>query len=287
MSPPDNPPDLLVIVPYGRAKVWDRHSDAGSTAAAANTGAPFTVNRRYAEQTGGDWGILSAKYGFLRATDLIPGPYEVTGPTHRGRGAPGAGDSARPGRLFRGGRARRQGVPGGDRSRRRREPCGPHGSVLPIGKAMGATKQATHSHRLSHPLATSGSPAPGTVLAGSVPSINGPRARSWLTVVTHNSDRGSLLSLIGAQARFSVISLISSHAFTRSQWGGAIKQPTIWNYDTHTTSDPSPPRRPPCAVPHPTVQQPESVIVAPPTVQQGVPKIRPPSDLNRGSNNSG
>lgn len=79
MSPPDSPPALLVIVPCGRAKVWDKHSDAGPTAAAdAYTGAPFTVNRRYAEQTGGDWVILSAKYGFLRPSDLVPGPYEVT-----------------------------------------------------------------------------------------------------------------------------------------------------------------------------------------------------------------
>jgi hypothetical protein len=40
--------------------------------------APFTVNRQYAEASGGDWVILSAKYGFLRPTDVIPGPYEVT-----------------------------------------------------------------------------------------------------------------------------------------------------------------------------------------------------------------
>ena len=55
-----------MIVPCGRAKVWDRHPDAGPTAAVhAYTGAPFTVNRQYAEQSGGDWMILSAKYGFL------------------------------------------------------------------------------------------------------------------------------------------------------------------------------------------------------------------------------
>jgi hypothetical protein len=41
-------------------------------------GPPFTVNREFAESCGGDWVILSAKYGFLRPTDIIPGPYEVT-----------------------------------------------------------------------------------------------------------------------------------------------------------------------------------------------------------------
>lgn len=49
-----------------------------SNPANAYTGAPFTVNREYAEASGGEWVILSAKYGFLRPTDLIPGTYEVT-----------------------------------------------------------------------------------------------------------------------------------------------------------------------------------------------------------------
>ena len=57
----------------------ETEADAGATPAAdAYTGAPFTVNREYAEASGGDWVILSAKYGFLRPTDIIPGPYEVT-----------------------------------------------------------------------------------------------------------------------------------------------------------------------------------------------------------------
>jgi hypothetical protein len=79
MSLPGSTPNGLVIVPCGRAKVWDKHPDAGPTAAVhAYTGAPFTVNRQYAEQSGRDWMILSAKYGFLRPTDVIPGPYETT-----------------------------------------------------------------------------------------------------------------------------------------------------------------------------------------------------------------
>jgi hypothetical protein len=72
-------PNLLVIVPCGRAKIWAKHPDAGPTPAAhAYTGPPFIVNREYAEASGGDWVILSGKYGFVLPTDLIPGPYEAT-----------------------------------------------------------------------------------------------------------------------------------------------------------------------------------------------------------------
>lgn len=70
---------LLVIVPCGRSKIWSKDPDGGPTPAAhAYTGAPFTVNREYAEASGGDWVILSAKYGFLRPAEVITGPYEVT-----------------------------------------------------------------------------------------------------------------------------------------------------------------------------------------------------------------
>lgn len=70
---------LLVIVPCGKAKIWTKHPQAGPTAAAdAYVGAPYIVNRRYAEQVGGNWVILSAKHGFLRPTDVVPGPYEAT-----------------------------------------------------------------------------------------------------------------------------------------------------------------------------------------------------------------
>ncbi|HEX9041723.1 MAG TPA: hypothetical protein VF838_11945 [Trebonia sp.] len=80
MSPPREPrPELLVIMPCGTAKIWSKYPDAGPTPAAdAYTGAPFVVNRAYAERAGGDWVILSAKYGFLRPADVIPGPYNTT-----------------------------------------------------------------------------------------------------------------------------------------------------------------------------------------------------------------
>ena len=75
----EQPSGLLVVVPCGKAKIWARNPQAGPTAAADTyVGAPFTVNRRYAEQAGGDWVILSAEHGFLQPADVVPGPYETT-----------------------------------------------------------------------------------------------------------------------------------------------------------------------------------------------------------------
>jgi hypothetical protein len=59
--------------------VWDKDPAAGPTRArSVYIGAPFKVNREYAERFGDSWFILSAKYGFLRPSDVIPGPYNVT-----------------------------------------------------------------------------------------------------------------------------------------------------------------------------------------------------------------
>lgn len=71
--------DILVIIPCGKGKVWDRKPDAGGVRAHdAYTGAPFKVNREYAETFGSLWIILSAKYGFINPDFLIPEPYNVT-----------------------------------------------------------------------------------------------------------------------------------------------------------------------------------------------------------------
>jgi hypothetical protein len=77
--PPEQSSGLLVIVPCGKLKIWDKHPEAGPTAAAdAYVGSPFKVNRGYAERTGGDWVVLSAKHGLLRPTDIVPGTYDTT-----------------------------------------------------------------------------------------------------------------------------------------------------------------------------------------------------------------
>lgn len=68
-----------MVVPCGKSKVWDKAPELGAVAAAeAYTGAPFALNRAYAERFGDAWVVLSAKHGLVSHEFLIPGPYEVT-----------------------------------------------------------------------------------------------------------------------------------------------------------------------------------------------------------------
>ncbi len=70
---------VLIIVPCGLSKIWDKNPNAGPTFAKdAYKGSPFKLNRQYAERFGTKWIILSAKYGFILPDYEIPGPYEVT-----------------------------------------------------------------------------------------------------------------------------------------------------------------------------------------------------------------
>lgn len=72
-------PNVLVIVPCGKSKIWDKQPDRGPTSAAdAYTGAPFKLNRAYAECFGDAWVVLSARHGLVEPEFEIPGPYEVT-----------------------------------------------------------------------------------------------------------------------------------------------------------------------------------------------------------------
>lgn len=74
-----SPTGVLVVVPCGKSKVWKQEPQRGPVPAAeAYTGELFRRNRRYAEQFGDAWVVLSAKYGFIAPDFLIPGPYEVT-----------------------------------------------------------------------------------------------------------------------------------------------------------------------------------------------------------------
>ncbi len=69
----------LVVIPCGKSKVWYRRENHGPCKASlAYTGVPFKVNRKYAKRFGDRWVILSAKYGFIDPSFLIPGPYEVS-----------------------------------------------------------------------------------------------------------------------------------------------------------------------------------------------------------------
>lgn len=70
---------LLVIVPCGQQKIWDKNPSAGAVLASdAYTGSLFKVGRQYAERFAERWVILSAKFGFVRPAFRIPGPYNVT-----------------------------------------------------------------------------------------------------------------------------------------------------------------------------------------------------------------
>ena len=74
-----NPLEPLVVIPCGHAKIWAQFPGAGPTAAKdAYTGAPFVVNRRFAETFATRWVILSAKYGFVDPDFAIPESYDFT-----------------------------------------------------------------------------------------------------------------------------------------------------------------------------------------------------------------
>ena len=69
----------LVIVPCGKSKIWDKNPKVKNVKARdVYTGAPFKVNREYAECFRFDWVILSAKYGFLEPDQIIQENYNVT-----------------------------------------------------------------------------------------------------------------------------------------------------------------------------------------------------------------
>ncbi|MFH1984985.1 MAG: DUF6884 domain-containing protein [Pseudomonadota bacterium] len=70
----------LCIVPCGKTKIWDKYPKAGPTMAKHVYTGPFAKKcRGYAELFYPDsWYILSAKYGFLKPGDIIPGPYNVS-----------------------------------------------------------------------------------------------------------------------------------------------------------------------------------------------------------------
>lgn len=142
---------VLVIVPCGQKKIWDRNPGARPTAAKdAYIGPPFGINRAFAERFGEAWVILSAKYGFIESEFEIAGPYNIT--FKRKRTEPIAVDrlleQIQEKNLARfatviglGGKEYREVIEhafAGTAS----SLCFPF-SGLPIGKAMQATKRAT------------------------------------------------------------------------------------------------------------------------------------------------
>jgi len=70
---------LLVIISCGSQKIWDKlHNFGPCPAWDVYTGAPFTVNRRFAEKCADKYMILSAKFGYIEPDFVIPENYNVT-----------------------------------------------------------------------------------------------------------------------------------------------------------------------------------------------------------------
>ena len=70
---------LLVVVPCGRGKVWDKHPELRDVKATeAYIGPPFKLNKAFAEKFADRWLILSAKYGFIEPDFSIPEHYDVS-----------------------------------------------------------------------------------------------------------------------------------------------------------------------------------------------------------------
>lgn len=141
----------LVVVPCGKAKIWDQQPEAGPTPAKdAYVGTPFKVNRQYAERVGDSWVVLSAKYGLLRPDDPVDGPYDVTF-NRRGSG-PIESETIREQALALGldGYERVVGLGGAEDRRVLKEAFAGLGPRLefpfggtPLGEALRATKLAT------------------------------------------------------------------------------------------------------------------------------------------------
>lgn len=68
----------LCITPCGAAKIWDKHPELGAVPACDAYISPFgSACHAYAELFFDHWVILSAKHGFLRPTDPVPGNYDL------------------------------------------------------------------------------------------------------------------------------------------------------------------------------------------------------------------
>ncbi len=70
---------VLVIIPCGKSKIWDKNPNLGGVPAKhAYVGTPFTLNCQFAKKFSDRWIILSAEYGFIYPDFIIPGPYNTT-----------------------------------------------------------------------------------------------------------------------------------------------------------------------------------------------------------------
>jgi len=70
---------ILVVVPCGSSKIWSKFPKSKATRAdEVYIGPPFKVNRAFAQKFADKWVILSAKYGFISPSFVIPEDYDVS-----------------------------------------------------------------------------------------------------------------------------------------------------------------------------------------------------------------
>jgi hypothetical protein len=70
---------ILVVVPCGSSKIWSKIPKSKATRAdEVYIGPPFKVNRAFAQKFADKWVILSAKYGFIEPSFIIPENYDVS-----------------------------------------------------------------------------------------------------------------------------------------------------------------------------------------------------------------
>ena len=68
----------LCIIPCGKKKIWDKHSDYGPMEAKDVYISPFgKACQAYASMFFENWVILSAKHGFLRPNDIVLKNYDL------------------------------------------------------------------------------------------------------------------------------------------------------------------------------------------------------------------
>ncbi|AAP09775.1 MULTISPECIES: DUF6884 domain-containing protein [Bacillus] len=68
----------ICIIPCGKKKIWDKHSDYGPMEAKNVYISPFgKACQAYATMFFENWVILSAKHGFLRPNDIVLENYDL------------------------------------------------------------------------------------------------------------------------------------------------------------------------------------------------------------------
>jgi len=73
-----NSDKMLIILPCGKKKIWDKKPSAGRTSARyAYTSNYFKLCVQYAEKFSDEWVIFSGKYGLIEPNFMVNGSYDI------------------------------------------------------------------------------------------------------------------------------------------------------------------------------------------------------------------